>query len=992
MAMSRYLTAAASLLASSAVSYAADVPAELKSSRFAGPDKTPCPAVLCAAPTGEVYVGVDMQGSLGKKAGHGKIVRLVDVDGDGKVDKTTDFAKIDNPRGLIALGNKLIVLHCNLKDGKPYNQDISVYTDADGDGVADGAPKTIVKGIGNPKYIQSRGADHCTNNIRLGIDGWVYISVGDFGFIDAEGSDGKKLSMHGGGIVRVRPDGSEIETFIHGTRNVYDVAIDPFMNVYTRENTNDGVGWWVRFSHYIQTGEYGYPSLYTNFPEDMLPALAEYGSGSGTGCLYLQEPGWPAKYNNQALLADWGRSKVFIHKVTPNGASFTDEPMDFIGSSQVADLDVDASGRMYVAAWAGAGYTGNKNIGYVDLVVPKNWTFKPFKKLSSRKEAELVTLLKSKSITIRTYASQELIMRKAAGSAKALVALAKDGKNSLETRVAAVYTIAQLQGKAALSTLKDLASDTSLREHAVRCMADRIEVAKAADTAFLTKALSDSNPRVQVAAAVALGRTGNKATAPTLVKLANPPKFDKPTTVKEQGYKSNSVFKGKKTKIKANITGYKSLFLIVDEDGSNGNDHAAWINPTVITKDGKKIDLTTVKWKSAKAGWGKVHVNKDCVGKPLGKGVKGIGTHATSVIEYAIPANAKTFTATGLLTKGSQNKGTVIFKVSPVAPKSLGKSNLHSTPNKDVILPHIATRALLALDAQDAVIAGLNSSDSASQRGALATAKWMHSTKVVDALIAKAKTGSALKMDTINVLLRLQQKENDYDGSTWWKTRPNPHGPYYYPVNWAGSEKISGYITEVLKSASDADKKAIIAEMKRNKAYIAPFNPRPGGPRKTAKTIEKTAIEDVVLFLQKAKGDAKNGAKLIHKVGCAACHNITAKGVIKGPNLAALGNMKKADIAEAIIKPAATIAKSWVTITMQDGSLHVGTLVKRDKKEIVLHNIAGIPTKLDATKVKSEGKGMNMMGPHLCDALTLQEFADLIEYIQSMDPNRKKSK
>jgi hypothetical protein len=43
----------------------------------------------------------------------------------------------------------------------------------------------------------------------MGIDGWIYVAVGDFGFRDAVDRDGKKLTMHGGGIVRVRPDGGD---------------------------------------------------------------------------------------------------------------------------------------------------------------------------------------------------------------------------------------------------------------------------------------------------------------------------------------------------------------------------------------------------------------------------------------------------------------------------------------------------------------------------------------------------------------------------------------------------------------------------------------------------------------------------------------------------------------------------------------------------------------------------------------------------------------
>ena len=208
---------------------------DLDKTKFSDHTKTPSPAVLATSPYGDVFVGVDQQGSLGKAPNKGFVKRLRDTNNDGVADEVTDFVKIDNPRGIVVIGNKVIVLHCNLKDNKPYNQDITVFTDADNDGVADGPGKLLVKGIGNPKFIQDRGADHCTNGLRLGVDGWLYISVGDFGFVEAEGTDGQKLTCYGGGVARVRPDGSELEMFIHGTRNVYDVAIDPFMNVFQRK-------------------------------------------------------------------------------------------------------------------------------------------------------------------------------------------------------------------------------------------------------------------------------------------------------------------------------------------------------------------------------------------------------------------------------------------------------------------------------------------------------------------------------------------------------------------------------------------------------------------------------------------------------------------------------------------------------------------------------------------------------------------------------------
>ncbi len=219
-------------------------PDELVITNFAGPDLTPSPSCLAVAPTGEVYVGVDMIGSLGKTPGKGYIIKLVDSNNDGKVDRHTKFAMADNPRGIISQGDQLFVLHTTFsaETGVASGMDLVVFEDKNHDGVADGPSKPLIQNISSPKFLQSRGTDHSTNGIRMGIDGWIYIAVGDFGFHGAVDRSGKKLTQLGGGIVRVRPDGTEMEVYSHGMRNIYDVAIDPYMNIFTRDNTNDGGG------------------------------------------------------------------------------------------------------------------------------------------------------------------------------------------------------------------------------------------------------------------------------------------------------------------------------------------------------------------------------------------------------------------------------------------------------------------------------------------------------------------------------------------------------------------------------------------------------------------------------------------------------------------------------------------------------------------------------------------------------------------------------
>ncbi|MES1221095.1 MAG: heme-binding protein, partial [Bacteroidota bacterium] len=424
------------------LSKALNWPQELTITAFAGPDLTPSPACIAASATGDVYVGVDMIGSLGKRPGRGMIMKLEDRDHDGVMDHHTEYAAVDNPRGILSIGDKLYVLHTMFNDSIATGMDLVVFEDKDGDGKADGPSKPLIEHISNVNFIRSRGTDHATNGIRMGIDGWIYIAVGDFGFHEAIDRDGKKLTMHGGGIVRVRPDGKEMEIYSHGTRNIYDVAIDPFMNIFTRDNTNDGGGWNIRFSHHIQSAEYGYPLLFKHFTEEIIPAMIDLGGGSGTGCLFMDDPSWPDKFNHVPLMADWGRSEIYIHRVTPSGASFTQKEESFLKLPQVTDLDVDGSGRLYLSAWDGAGYEGDSSKGFVIRAVPKEWKYKKFPDLKSLSVNELTALLKTDAAVMRLNAQQELLTRSSDDASKAALEIANDKSLPLYARVAGLYTYA----------------------------------------------------------------------------------------------------------------------------------------------------------------------------------------------------------------------------------------------------------------------------------------------------------------------------------------------------------------------------------------------------------------------------------------------------------------------------------------------------------------------------------------------------------------------
>ncbi|WP_373513734.1 c-type cytochrome [Persicitalea sp.] len=830
-------------------------PAELEVTHFSGSDLTPSPACLAVAATGEVYVGVDMMGSLGKEPGKGSIVKLVDADNDGQMDSHTTFAMVDNPRGIIARGNEVFVLHTvfGKESGIAEGMDLVVFEDKNQDGVADGPSKPLIQHISSPKFLQSRGTDHATNGIRMGIDGWIYIAVGDFGFVNAEDRSGTKLTQLGGGILRVRPDGTEMEVYTHGLRNIYDVAIDPYMDIFTRGNTNDGGGWNVRFIHQIQSGEYGYPVLFKHFTEEILPALVDVGGGSGTGSLFIDDPTWPAKYNHVPMMADWGRSQLYIHRIKPDGPSYTQQEEEFIKLSQISDVDMDASGRMYLAAWDRAGYKGNPDKGFVVRAVPKNWTYKAFPNVAALSVEKLADLLKSESGIARLAAQQEMLTRSTNQTTTAAWKIAADKNLPDYVRVAGMYTYAQAAGADGISNLVKLAAEPTMQEYALRALADRKPFIEKVPLEPFTKAMNDASPRIRAAAIVGVGRLERKEAASALLSVKVPASFVAP---------------------------------VGDAEGP------------------------------------------------------------------------------------------------------------HATPNSAIILPHLAVRALVKLNAVEASVKAIESENSTLALWAL---RYMHDPKAVNGLMTayQKTTDEAQKNMILGTLARLYQKEAPYDGSWWWSTRPDTHGPYYKTSTWESSPAIKEFLVGEWKKSTDKklyttlnDKLRLgIAEFGTNEVVAAKEEVKIDFDKIKNKKgqIGEASIEDVMLALDKVKGDPTVGKKLFTMQGCVACHSINKGETMKGPFMGQIGSiMTREQIAESILKPNASISQgfSTVMITAKGNKTYMGFVTGESANELTLRDIAGQVTRIKASDVvKREEMENSMMPAGLANALSYEEFASLITFL-----------
>ena len=354
------------------------------------------PSVICPAPDGRIFLAedpMDMKGSSKDPTD-----RILVIHPDGKI---TVFAE-----GLYA------VFGLQYIDGKLYvhhTPKFSVFTDDNS--VGKNRFDIIDTTNPSPNVNGSGFNDHVPSNIRLAMDGYIYISTGDKGIYGAASNiDHKQAEIHGGGIMRIRPDGTDIEAYSTGTRNHLDMAINAEDEMFTYDNTDDGNGWWTRVTHMVDGGFYGYPYDYRP-PEndkDSLPGwseqkqtaekakqawekenkdkpeaekspkppeafnnpfrpwtlwrMEEYGGGSPTGSTAYNEEALPVEFHGNIFMSEWGKSQVERFVIERKGATYKVNKREVIlkgGPGQLRPVGIqvlpDGSGIL-VADWNFSGW------------------------------------------------------------------------------------------------------------------------------------------------------------------------------------------------------------------------------------------------------------------------------------------------------------------------------------------------------------------------------------------------------------------------------------------------------------------------------------------------------------------------------------------------------------------------------------------------------------------------------------------------------------
>lgn len=981
---------------------AAQLPAGFKLEEFAAPPNIEYPTCVIAGANGDVFVSSDRNGSLGHKPDFGRVIRCRDTDGDGKADQFVDFVPVINsPRGGHFVGDTLYIIH-------PPN--LSSYRDTNGDGVAD-EHKVLVTGLGGG-IEHPRGADHTTNGVRMGIDGWLYISVGDFGTTPAKGTDGSTYTLHGGGVMRVRPDGSRIEPYALMVRNICDTAISPTMDMFSRDNTNDGKGWNTRFHHYTALGDHGYPRLYQNFADEAIVPLADYGGGSGTGALWLSEPGFPPEFTDALFSTDWTTGTVHYHPWKRVGASFEVEQKTFLKIPRAIDIDVDGFSRLYIADWRGGGYNFSgpgKPVGMIQRATYPGGTAANYEDPAKAADEKLATLLGSESTVQRLEASREIIKRGGKPAfANGIMALAKDAGKSVNIRTAAVFTFAQLYGNSGVKHLVPLADDAALREAVLRAMADIPQAALPKD--LYVKSLVDADQRVIVQALNGLLRMGAEDAAPAILEASkswkevgiSPRLIHTAMQVLAQLGNVPPLLEGIKTKETRRLS-LLAIERIHTPEAVDGLLALVPANDDADIRIGVLSALARLSFKEKewdfKTWW---HTRPD----DRGPYYEPVPWEATDRIKAAIQKGY------ALVPAARQDELLALLAKNRLP---VDQMNLKSND------PLLATLGLKALDAASIEALAKGAQDPArkiEQRleayrkfaigDAAATlparvatlAKWITEAganpslraliddftnspergKEIPALRQLAKTGDAASTIVWKSLLTIMTSplsKADAKAAVKKLVDENPQELGFYTA--LKELALPGFEAQI--AAGKASGEHEITAMAQ--AAEAAIKPAPQGVK-----IGSMPVADATKLAMTGKGDVKRGEHLYVTQGCIACHSIDKAAEQKGPYLGAAGAKFSRDyLVESVLDPNKVVAQGFPSaLYMLAGGKSVMGFVTGEEDGIVeIRDVSGQVTHVKRADITKEMQLPNsMMPPGLASTLTGEDFVSLIEYLVSL--------
>ena len=307
-------------------------------------------------------------GSILASVENGPLLRVYDTNENGIPDAVnTCCHQVTNCQGIVSINGNAIVVG----DG-PSGTGVYRLTDKDRNGIFESVSAIL--------GFKSKMSEYGPHGLTLGPDVMLYLVAGnETEIVLPEGLPGPYRNAidsdllkpqcndpntkattqhrHGGTIIRLDPEGKQVELFAGGMRNAYDLAFtrDGELLVYdSDEETDEGLPWYrpTRLLHVTPSADFGWRSGWAKWPDyypDTLPGVLETGHGSPTGIVLYGHDQFPNKYQGALFTCDWTAGEIVALNVQQDGAQLVAESEVILRGKplNVTDIDVGPQGSLY---------------------------------------------------------------------------------------------------------------------------------------------------------------------------------------------------------------------------------------------------------------------------------------------------------------------------------------------------------------------------------------------------------------------------------------------------------------------------------------------------------------------------------------------------------------------------------------------------------------------------------------------------------------------
>ncbi len=474
-----------------------------------------------------------------------RIRLLEDTDQDGVADKSTVFADGFNEEFTgVAAG----VMPLNGDVYFTVYPDLWRLRDTDGDGVAD-ERYSMFRGFG----VHAAFDGHDLHGLTVGPEGKIYFSCGDNGF-SVQTQEGERLHYpNTGGVLRMNPDGSELEVFAVGLRNVQEFDFDKYGNMFAVDNDGDledereravyiaegsdsgwRLNWQFRAAGWSQynggmtynpwVAEGMWKPQHPQQPANITPPMQNYSVGPG-GFKFNPGTALNDQYRDFFFCVQFPVQKITAFRTQPKGAGFemVDEHL-FNGGLMVSSLNFGPDGGCYLADWIGKWQPNTEGIVYRvdDPAVQGSQLRKEVQGfinhgVGEEPVARLEQLLGHPDRRVRHLAQTELVGRRHGAG---FIRVANDKTADQMARIHALWGLIQLDDSSHARWLAGRLpwddADPQIRQQCARVAGDMQLVRS---ESYLLPLLKDDAPLVRSHAAIALGKVGSTSSTAALLSL-----------------------------------------------------------------------------------------------------------------------------------------------------------------------------------------------------------------------------------------------------------------------------------------------------------------------------------------------------------------------------------------------------------------------------------------------------------------------------------------